>query len=153
MNFVGKTKLDIHHITASEVNMSFNYPLETRQRFIEQRAAGLSYNAIAKNLDVNINTLLSWGNQLDSELKKLDKLNTDEILQEFKLAKTARLKFLASIIDKLLKEIDKRDYSDIATDKLLKLLLAYKTAFEDELEGSGLLKKHIFLNCNEIGEQ
>jgi transposase len=56
---------------------------EQKTRFVELRAQGRSYAAIAKELGVSKGTLTAWSSELEAEIGKRDlsKVNTDKLLE------------------------------------------------------------------------
>ncbi len=105
-----------------------------KERFIELRAAGLSYNAIAKQLNVSKPTLIRWSRELVKEIGNARALRMDELFERFAVAKGKRVEAFGKRLDAILKELDTRDLSDVATDKLLGIALKYGEALRAEYE-------------------
>jgi len=107
--------------------------LETKQKFIELRAKGYSFDKIAKQLGKAKQTLLDWSKELDQEIGQAKAMELELLYETHSLYKEARLKTLGEILSKLKNELDQRDLSDLATDKLLDLFLKYEGAVKESL--------------------
>lgn len=107
--------------------------LEIKQRFIELRAKGYSFDKIAKELGKAKQTLLDWSKDLDLEIAQAKALELETLYESYSLYKEARIKTLGEILLKLKSEIDQRDLTDLPTDKLLDLFLKYEGVVKDTL--------------------
>jgi transcriptional regulator len=121
--------------------------LETKQRFIELRAKGYSFDKIAKELGKAKQTLLDWSKELDLEIAQAKALELETLYESYSLYKEARLKTLGEILLKLKKEVDQRDLSDLHTDKLLDLFLKYEGVVKETLV------EPVFKSSTEIAEE
>lgn len=121
--------------------------LDTKQRFIELRAKGYSFDKIAKELGKAKQTLLDWSKDLDLEIAQAKALELEALYEAHSLYKEARLKSLGVILGKLKAEVDKRDFSDIPTDKLLDLFLKYEGVVKESLV------EPVFQSSREIAEE
>jgi transposase-like protein len=121
--------------------------LATKQRFIELRAKGYSFDKIAKELGKAKQTLLDWSKDLDLEIAQAKAIELETLYESYGLYKEARLKTLGEILGKLKIELDQRDLSDLPTDKLLDLFLKYEGVVKDSLVDP------IFKTSTEIEEE
>jgi hypothetical protein len=96
-----------------------------KERFIELRAEGLSYEAIAGKLKVSKPTLIAWARELSCDLQNACSLRRDEMLQRFAVAKQKRIEAFGTRLAGILGELDKRELKDVPTAKLLMLALRY----------------------------
>ena len=121
--------------------------LEVKNKFIELRAKGYSFDKIAKQLGIAKQTLIDWSKELESQIANL-KASELEVLQEkFFLSKKGRLETFGSLLGSLKKEIINRDLSDIPTEKLLDLFLKYSIQIEKEIV------KPVFKTSTEMREE
>lgn len=109
--------------------------LETRHRFIELRAKGYSYDKIATELQVNKHTLLDWSRQFEQDIANYRAVELEQLFDSYMLIKEHRVKHLGRILSKLQAEVERRDLSQLQTDKLLEILLKYGNQLREELEG------------------
>jgi hypothetical protein len=121
--------------------------IETKRRFIELRAKGYSFDKIAKELGKAKQTLLDWSRDLDQEIAQAKALELDSLYESYSLYKEARLKTLGEILLKLKKEVDKRDLTDLPTDRLLDLFLKYEGVVKESLV------EPVFKSSKEIEEE
>ncbi len=106
---------------------------EIKEKFIEMRAQGYSFDRIAKELGKAKQTLIDWSKELQEEIANLKALELEALYEKYYLLKQTRLQTFGEMLIKIKKEIDKRDLSDVPTDKLLDLLLKYNSQVEEEL--------------------
>jgi len=106
--------------------------LEIKQRFIEMRAKGYSFDKIARELGKAKQTLIDWSKELQEEIANLKALELESLYEKHYLLKETRLQTFGDILSKLKKEVDSRKLSDIPTEKLLELLLKYNSLVNEE---------------------
>lgn len=107
--------------------------LEVKQKFIELRAKGWSFDKIAKDLGKAKQTLLDWSKDLDLEIANCKALELDLLYESYYLYKEDRLKMFGELIVRIKKELSTRSLEDVPTDKLLDLLLKYESQIKDDL--------------------
>lgn len=107
--------------------------IETKERFIELRAKGWSFDRIAKDIGKAKQTLIDWSKELQGEIANSKAIETEIILEKYHLLKQHRVKTFASILTKLQKEVESRDLSEVETHKLLELYLKYNIQMKAEL--------------------
>jgi len=105
---------------------------ETKERFIEMRAQGYSFDRIAKELGRAKQTLIDWSRELQEEIANLKALELEALYEKYYLLKENRIQSFGEMLTKLRKELDKRNLSDIPTEKLLELLLKYNTLVKED---------------------
>jgi len=96
-----------------------------KTRFTELRAKGLSYARIARELKVAKGTLASWNQELSEEIASLKAVQLEELYEKYYLVRAGRIELIGSQMKKLVKELQKRDFAEISTEKLLDLVLRY----------------------------
>ena len=60
---------------------------ETKDKFIEMRAKGLSYDKISKQLKVAKSTLISWSKEFELEIKNFRNIEPEALNEKFMLSK------------------------------------------------------------------
>lgn len=92
-------------------------------RFVALRISGKTFEEIAKELDVSKQTLITWskGEEVKSTITFGKLMRLQSTLKAFELDREARVQKLAILAQKINSELEKRDFSDIPTDKLLKM--------------------------------
>ena len=107
--------------------------LKIKERFIELRAKGWSYDKIAKELGKAKQTLIDWGKELEDEIANLKALELEALYEKYYLLKESRIETFGELVKKLKDEVMSRDLSEVPTDKLLELLLKYENQLKDEV--------------------
>jgi len=107
--------------------------IDTKERFIELRAKGWSFDKIAKELGKAKQTLIDWSKELQDEIANLKALELEALYESYYLLKENRLQTFGAMLTKIKEEIERRDLSDVPTDKLLDLLLKYNSQVKEEI--------------------
>jgi hypothetical protein len=108
-------------------------PQSVKESFIELRAKGFSYDRIARELKTNKQTLIDWSKELQDEIANRKALELETLYESFYLLKEYRLKNFGNLLNKIEKELQARDLSDVPTDKLLDLFLKYNSQLKEEI--------------------
>jgi hypothetical protein len=103
-----------------------------KQRFTELRAAGRSYEDIGKDLKTPVPTLVAWAQELKKELANARTPRAADMEDRFPVGKAKRVEVFGGRLNAILAELDKRDLSDVPTEKLLGLALKYLLKGERE---------------------
>lgn len=83
------------------------------------RAKGVSFDKIAKKLNIAKSTLVEWSKTYLMEIENLKAIELEALQEQFYLTKKARIEILGEQVKRLKKELEGRNLSDIPTDKLL----------------------------------
>lgn len=105
-------------------------------QFIQARAEGKSFSSIAKALQVSKQTAINWSKELEEEIAAKRAIELEALYEEYRLTREGRLQRLGSLLERLQKEVEERDLSDVPTDKLIALLL--KAAEQAEKQAPAL---------------
>ena len=107
--------------------------IEVKEKFIELRAKGYSFDKIAKELGKAKQTLIDWSKELQEEIGNRKALELETLYEKYYLLKEVRLQTFGEMITKIKTEVERRDLSDVPTDKLLELLLKYNSQINEEI--------------------
>jgi len=107
--------------------------IEIKERFIELRAKSYSFDKIAKELGKAKQTLIDWSKELQDEIANRKALELEALYESYYLMKENRLQTFGDMLTKIKEEIERRDLSDVPTDKLLELLLKYDSQVKEEI--------------------
>lgn len=110
-----------------------SYNSQDKERFIELRAKGWSFDRIAKELGKAKQTLIDWSKELQDEIANLKALELEALYEKYYLLKETRLQTFGEMLTKIKTEVESRDLSDVPTDKLLELLLKYNSQVKEEI--------------------
>jgi len=98
---------------------------DLKERFIELRAAGLSYADAAEQLNVSKPTLIAWSKELSCQIANARNIRMDALFERFAVAKEKRVAVFGERLEAILVELDKRDLAEVPTPILLTLALKY----------------------------
>jgi IS30 family transposase len=110
-----------------------SYNIQDKERFIELRAKGWSFDRIAKELGKAKQTLIDWSKELQDEIANLKALELEALYEKYYLLKETRLQTFGAMLTKIKEEVERRDLSDVPTDKLLDLFLKYNSQVKEEI--------------------
>lgn len=121
--------------------------LEKKQKFVELRGAGLSFDKIAAELNVSKPTLISWNQELYHEVKEAQFYELESLLENYKLMRKQRFELYCKLLSSALEELENRateahKFNDIPTDKLLSMVQQLEKRIQRETE-SELVAVHI----------
>jgi orotate phosphoribosyltransferase-like protein len=105
---------------------------ETKNKFVDLRAKGLSFDKISKQLNVSKPALLAWSRELSLEVANAKSLELDLLQEKYALSARQRLELHGQMLEKLKNEIGKRDITTLGTDKLYEMTLKVSAAIEKE---------------------
>lgn len=106
---------------------------ELKERFIELRAKGWSFDKIAKETGKAKQTLIDWSRELQDEIANRKALELEALYESYYLMRENRLQTFGAMLTKIKEEVKRRDLSDVPTDKLLELLLKYNSQVKEEI--------------------
>ena len=106
--------------------------VELKEDFIRLRAQGFSYAKIAERLGVAKSTLANWNADLEAEIASARAMELEALQEEYFLLKEKRISLLGEQLRRLRDELETRDLSEVATEKLLELQLRYYTSLKEE---------------------
>lgn len=106
--------------------------LDQKQQFIKLRANNESFNSIALKLKVSKPTLITWSKELEKDINQAKAIEIDALQKQYWVSKQHRLTVLGERLKKVREELDKRDMSDLSTERLLEL----EGRFTDTLRAS-----------------
>jgi intein-encoded DNA endonuclease-like protein len=106
--------------------------LKKKEAFIELRAQGLSFDKITRKLKVCKQTLIDWSKELEEEIGNLKAIELEALYEKYFLLKENRIQAFGKLLARINKELKKRDFSDIPTDKLLDITGKYYTYLKEE---------------------
>jgi hypothetical protein len=107
--------------------------LEIKEKFIELRAKGWSFDKIAKELGKAKQTLIDWSKELQDEIANRKAIELEALYETYYLQKESRLQTFGGLLNKIKDEVLSRDLSEVPTDKLLELLLKYNSQIKEEI--------------------
>lgn len=107
---------------AQAMEKSGDTSLQQQLRFIQLRAEGMSFAKIAQELNISKPTLLKWHVEMTKEIQQARFYAIEAVVEEYKLRKQHRIQELAALLTKAQAELQKRDFSELSTSDLLKVV-------------------------------
>ncbi len=108
---------------------------DKKNKFIELRAKEVSYDNIAKELNVSKPTLISWAKELNTEIHNIRQLQRDSLREQYAIGKQHRLEMLSEQLKKMREELAKRDLADIPSSQLLTMVMKLEARIAEEDDG------------------
>lgn len=94
---------------------------DKKEQFVIKRGLeGKSFDTIARELAVTKATLIQWSKEFNEEISNLEHFEKERIIEKYKAGKKIRLEAMLEMRDKILKEIKKRNLSEISFGSLMK---------------------------------
>ncbi|MEQ8226420.1 MAG: hypothetical protein ABRQ37_29160 [Candidatus Eremiobacterota bacterium] len=100
--------------------------------FIELRAKGLSFDKIAKKLNVSKPTLIKLSKEFEHEINNFKIIELENLYEKYYMKKEKRITLFGDILKKINDELQNRDLSKIPTEKLFDLMIKYSKYLKDE---------------------
>lgn len=117
-----------------------------KQRFVQMRIEGSSFEDIAKTLSLPKATLIEWNKeqQTRTAIKEGLAIQLNDAVRALEMGKLSRVVSMLTIYKKVIQEIEKRDLTDVSTDKLIQLAVLMNQKLNDqnryeEIGSSGLI--------------
>ena len=108
---------------------------KTKMQFIDLRAQGMSYDKIARELEVSKQTLINWSKEYEIEIANLKAIEMESLQERYYLNKSKRIELLGKKLAAVQDELENRDLKDVPTDKLFDLFIKYTNALKKEEVG------------------
>ena len=95
--------------------------LKTKERFVELRAEGRSFDSIAKELGVSKTTLLKWSRDLEDKINNEQYFAYQRLIEQYKMTKIARIKLKMQELQKVNDAVNQKDYNEIPVKDLFNI--------------------------------
>jgi transcriptional regulator len=105
---------------------------DIKQQFITLRAKGYSLTKIAEQIGKCRQTLSNWNSELQEEIENSKAIELEALFEECFLTKENRIKTFSQLLEKINKELDKRDFKSLSDDKLVDLKLKINQQLQGE---------------------
>ena len=105
-----------------------------KERFILLRGEGLSFDKIAKMINVSKPTLIEWEKEFNNEIKEIKEIRFSEILEKYNMLKEKRIERIAKELELAWKAYEKMDYKEMNKRELSMVIIRFEKRLKDELE-------------------
>lgn len=120
--------------------------VSSKEKFIELRAQGYSFDKISREINVSKPTLIKWNQEYSKEVANLIFCNSENLIEEFRLLKVHKIEALARTLSKVLEELSKRSFENVNTKDLISIAFSLESKLKEGVSGiecySGVLKKY-----------
>ena len=106
---------------------------DTENRIIELRARGKSYSTIASELKIGKQTALDVCKKYKEQIATLQALELEQLYEEQRITSQERITAIASLMQRVREEIDRRDLTQVPTEKLIDLYLKQASSLREEI--------------------
>lgn len=106
---------------------------DTENRIIELRARGKSYSTIASELKIGKQTALDVCKKYKEQIATLQALELEQLYEEQRITSQERITAIASLMQRVREEIDRRDLTQVPTEKLIDLYLKQASTLKEEI--------------------
>lgn len=103
---------------------------ETKEKFIQLRAEGRSFDSIANELSTSKTTLIKWSREFDREINNAQYFASQSLIEQYKITKRERIKYITKELEKIYNALGQKDYNELSVKDLIFL----KEKFEDDLK-------------------
>lgn len=107
--------------------------------FVTGRIQGKTIQDLSDKLWISEETCLNWNTRHYSEINNSKILKTEILMKKNKTSREDRIQSTSLMLAKINKEIAKRDFSDVPTDKLILLGTKLQEFLQTQLEETGNL--------------
>jgi len=94
---------------------------DEKEKFIELRASGLSFDKISEMLKISKPVLISWSVEFKKEISNLEYFRYQAILEQYKLIQEKRIEFLSIQLNKVNDAISKKNFEDASLKELISI--------------------------------
>jgi orotate phosphoribosyltransferase-like protein len=105
---------------------------ETKLTCFKLRAEGKSLATIADTVGVRRQTVANWLKEHEEEVENLKAIEIDALREACWMTAQARIERLSARLEQITAELDKRDFSDVTTPKLVELELKTRAELATE---------------------
>lgn len=103
-----------------------------KEKFIELRARGMSFNAISQELEVSKPTLIEWSKELAIAISNLKAMELEDLQERYFIQKKKRIELFGSQVEAIKNELATRDLKQLPTSKLFDLLGKFALILKSE---------------------
>ena len=119
--------------------------IKQKEKFIDLRSDGLSFDSIAKKMGVAKNTLINLQVELEKETNNAVFLKLQMIVEKFQQTRIHKIEAHSKLLAKTMKEIEARDLSTLNFRELLALKESLEKNLKDELTISFITDEQVDL--------
>jgi len=105
--------------------------IKVKERFIELRAQGQSFDKISQELKTSKPTLMKWAQEFENEISELMFIEFESLFERYKMLRIERVKCYGEQLELIREALKEKDLKDVSATKLLDMALV----IEDRIQG------------------
>lgn len=105
--------------------------IKVKERFIELRAGGQSFDKIAQELKTSKPTLMKWAKEFENEISELMFVEFESLFERYKMLRVERVRRYGEQLELIREALKEKDLKDVSATKLLDMALV----LEDRIQG------------------
>jgi hypothetical protein len=107
--------------------------LQCKEKFIQLRAQGLSFDKISKEMGISKPTLIKWNQEYSKEVSNLIFFYSENLIEEFKLLRIHKIESLSRILNRALEELSKRSFENVSTKDLIAIAFSLENKLKENV--------------------
>lgn len=107
--------------------------LRKKEKFVELRAQGLSFERISSEIGISKPTLIKWSREFSDQIANILYCNVESLLERYRLLKQFRIEALSRLLNKALIEIENRDFANVSTKDLFSMIFNMEEKLKNEI--------------------
>jgi len=104
---------------------------KVKEKFIELRAEGMSFESIAQELETSRPTLMKWAKEFENEVSELMFVEFESLFERYKMLRVERVRRYGEQLELIREALKEKDLKDVPATKLLDMALV----LEDRIKG------------------
>lgn len=109
--------------------------LQTKEKFIELRAQGFSFDKISREIGISKPTLIKWNQEYTQEISNLIFFHSENLIEEFKLLRIHKIESLSRTLNRVLEELSKRNFENVSTKDLVSIAFSIENKLKESVSG------------------
>ncbi|MBK7630200.1 MAG: hypothetical protein IPJ23_05795 [Ignavibacteriales bacterium] len=110
--------------------------IEKQQKFIELRAEGLSFDEIAKKVNISKPTLIKWSKELKDKIDEVTQIIEEQFLAEQRIKNIARAQKISEELDRAYNALSNTNYEDMKKKDLINIIKVLEEKLNLKIQGN-----------------
>jgi len=108
--------------------------MKVKEKFIELRVQGLSFNRIAQELKTSKPTLMKWAKEFENEISELMFIEFESLFERYKMLRVERVRRYGEQLELIREALKEKDLKDVPVTKLLDMALVLEGKIKAEMK-------------------
>ncbi len=107
---------------------------KTKEKFIQLRAEGMSFDKIVRELDTSKPTLMKWAKEFENEISELMFIEFESLFEKYKMLRLERVRRYGEQLKLIREALKEKDLKDVPATKLLDMALVLEDRIQGEMK-------------------